>query len=52
MINEVDVDGNGTMDFTEFLSLMTRKIRETEEQEALMEAFNVFDIQGNGLIRS
>merc|ERR1712072_1259573 len=25
MINEVDADGNGTIDFTEFLSLMARK---------------------------
>ena len=27
MINEVDVDGNGTIDFPEFLSLMARKMK-------------------------
>ena len=27
MINEVDADGNGTIDFTEFLSLMARKMK-------------------------
>merc|ERR1712138_122418 len=27
MINEVDADGNGTIDFPEFLSLMARKIK-------------------------
>ena len=26
MINEVDADGNGTIDFQEFLSLMARKM--------------------------
>ena len=26
MINEVDADGNGTIDFPEFLSLMARKV--------------------------
>ena len=27
MINEVDVDGNGTIDFPEFLTLMARKMK-------------------------
>lgn len=27
MINEVDADGNGTIDFPEFLSLMSRKMK-------------------------
>ena len=27
MINEVDADGNGTIDFPEFLSLMARKMK-------------------------
>ena len=27
MINEVDADGNGTIDFTEFLNLMARKMK-------------------------
>jgi hypothetical protein len=27
MINEVDVDGNGTIDFPEFLMLMARKMK-------------------------
>ena len=26
MITEVDVDGNGTIDFTEFLSMMSKKM--------------------------
>jgi calmodulin len=27
MINEVDADGNGTIDFAEFLTLMARKMK-------------------------
>jgi calmodulin len=29
MINEVDADGNGTIDFPEFLNLMARKMKVT-----------------------
>jgi len=50
MINEVDADGNGTIDFPEFLSLMARKMKDTDTEEELVEAFKVFDRDGNGLI--
>jgi len=50
MINEVDADGNGTIDFPEFLSLTARKMRDTDTEEELIEAFKVFDRDGNGLI--
>ena len=50
MINEVDIDGNGTIDFKEFLGLMARKMRDTDTQEELIEAFKIFDRDGNGLI--
>ena len=52
MINEVDIDGNGTIDFKEFLGLMARKMRESDSEEELIEAFKVFDRDGNGLISS
>merc|ERR1712160_124268 len=50
MINEVDADGNGTIDFPGFLSLMARKMKDTDTEEELVEAFKVFDRDGNGLI--
>ena len=50
MINEVDADGNGTIDFPEFLSPMARKMKNTYTEEELIEAFKVFDRDGNGLI--
>ena len=30
MINQVDADGNGTIDFPEFLTMMARKMKDTD----------------------
>ena len=43
MINEVDADGNGTIDFAEFLTMMARKMKDTDSEEEIREAFRVFD---------
>ncbi|KAL9664194.1 hypothetical protein QQ045_019592 [Rhodiola kirilowii] len=40
MINYVEADGNGTIDFPEFLNL---KRKDTNSEEELKEAFRVFD---------
>jgi hypothetical protein len=50
MVNEVDADGNGTVDFPEFLSLMSRKMKDTDTEEELVEAFKCFDRDGSGFI--
>ncbi|KAL0713701.1 hypothetical protein Bca4012_020679 [Brassica carinata] len=50
MINEVDADGNGTIDFPEFLNLMARKMKDTDSEEELKEAFRVFDKDQSGFI--
>merc|ERR1711865_534405 len=52
MINEVDADDNGTVDFPEFLSLMSRKMKDTDTEEELIEAFKVFDRDGGGFINA
>ncbi|CAL1529450.1 unnamed protein product [Lymnaea stagnalis] len=39
MINEVDADGSGTIDFNEFLRMMSRKMKETDTEEELRQAF-------------
>ncbi|KAJ3740031.1 calmodulin-like protein [Lentinula detonsa] len=50
MINEVDVDGNGTIDFNEFLAMMEKKFKDTDSEEEIRQAFQVFDKDGNGTI--
>jgi len=50
MINEADGDGNGTIDFPEFLTMMARKMKDTDSEEEIREAFKVFDRDGNGYI--
>ncbi|KAI3605016.1 calmodulin [Moniliophthora roreri] len=50
MINEVDADGDGTIDFPEFLSMMATKIHHADSEEEIRQAFKVFDKDGNGTI--
>ena len=50
MIEEVDCDKNGTIDFPEFLTMMARKMKEVDGEEEIKEAFKVFDKDGNGTI--
>ncbi|KAJ4719655.1 putative Calmodulin [Melia azedarach] len=50
MMNEVDIDGNGSIEFGEFLNLMARKMKESEAEEELREAFKVFDKDQDGYI--
>ena len=50
MIREIDTDKNDSIDFNEFLQLMRKRMRDTDTEEELVEAFKVFDRDGNGLI--
>jgi len=50
MINEVDADGNGVIDFPEFCQLMARKMNDKDPEEELIEACRVFDRDGSGAI--
>merc|ERR1712232_697075 len=50
MIATVEPDENGCIDFPDFLSLMARKMKDNDTEEELVEAFKVFDRDGNGLI--
>lgn len=40
--------GNGTIDFPEFLTMMARKMKDTDSEEEIHEAFRVFDKVGQG----
>ncbi|GAV75777.1 EF_hand_5 domain-containing protein [Cephalotus follicularis] len=50
MINEVDADGSGTIEFGEFLDLMARKMKEGEAEDEMKEAFKMFDKDQDGYI--
>lgn len=51
MINEVDFDGNGRIDFQEFISMMARQMKNPMDEELeLRESFKVFDKNGDGYI--
>ena len=39
MVNEVDQDGNGTIEFNEFLQMMSKKMKGAEGEDELREAF-------------
>lgn len=40
--------GNGTIDFPKFLTMMARKMKDTDSEEEIREAFRVFDKVGQG----
>ena len=42
--------GNGIIDFSEFLVMMARKMKDGESTDEIREAFRVFDKDGNGYV--
>jgi calmodulin len=52
MINEIDAMGNRTIDFPEFLTVMARKMKDTDKPDDIKDAFKVFDKERNGFISS
>ena len=52
MMREVDLNQDGKIDFDEFMILMTNNSPETQAEEEVINAFRVFDKEGNGLIAS
>jgi calmodulin len=50
MIFDADLDGNGTIEFDEFVELIARLYPTTDSDKDLMMAFKVFDLDGDGFI--
>ena len=51
MISDIDKDGSGTIDFEEFLQMMTAKMGERDSREEIMKAFRLFDDDQTGAAR-
>ena len=50
MIADIDKDGSGTIDFEEFLTMMTAKMGERDSKEEILKAFRLFDDDETGKI--
>ena len=51
MVAIIDVDGNGTVEFDEFVILMVQQLRkENAQEEELVNVFKIFDKDCDGLI--
>merc|ERR1711985_206215 len=43
MVTDIDNDGNGTIEFVEFLQMMTAKMGEKDTREDIEKVFKLFD---------
>ena len=50
LVIEFDVNGDGTIDFDEFLEMMRKQAEQQDNSAELREAFKIFDRDGNGYI--
>jgi Ca2+-binding EF-hand superfamily protein len=50
MISDIDKDGSGTIDYQEFLEMMTTKMSEKDSREEILKAFRLFDDEEKGKI--
>lgn len=46
----VDADGNGVIDFDEFMTLVVMRSRHAHTEAQVIEAFKMFDEEGTGLV--
>ena len=50
LVSYYDKDASGTVDISEFIELMRHKIQEQEEENEILEIFELYDRNGDGLL--
>jgi centrin-1 len=50
MISDLDADGNGTIDFEEWLSLMTKRVSDRDTRANINKVFALYDDERTGFI--
>ncbi|PAA51439.1 hypothetical protein BOX15_Mlig025330g1 [Macrostomum lignano] len=50
MVEGVDIDGNGEIDFPEFMAMMAEKIQDTNSEQEIIAAFQTFDRDSNSYL--
>ena len=50
LVKEVDTDRNGTIEFSEFLTLMGRRTSDDVSEKEMRKAFRTYDKNGDGYI--
>eukprot|EP00501_MAST-03F_sp_TOSAG23-6_P000858 GSMAST32.ASY1.ANO1.894.1 assembled CDS len=50
LINDVDLDGSGRLDFLEFVNIMTGRLKDTDTSAELKYTFDVFDTDKDGIL--
>jgi Ca2+-binding EF-hand superfamily protein len=50
MISDLDADGNGTIDFQEWLNLLTKKVNDKDTRENINKIFYLYDDERTGFI--
>ena len=50
MISDIDKDGAGSIDFEEFLDMMTAKMSDKDTREDIQKVFNLFDDDQTGYV--
>lgn len=50
LVNEMDQNNDAAINFAEFLTMMARQVKEQDVEAEILEAFKVFDADGDGKI--
>jgi len=50
MLSDLDADGNGTIDFAEWLTLMTKRVNDRDSRANINKIFALFDDERTGFL--